>query len=571
MSSKSLQRLFLAVALLCAFKTQAQAVKYKVPEGAPAPPIMYHGLVPGKSPMADVKKALGEPERATRWYNYKLYYPSEGRAGMYDIAHMTNDSPQATLASVEAASVPAGFESDAAIREKLGAPEYELRMVTWKLLDYSEQGVRFTLDAAGKTTGVAYVPHTYRRVPEGERDLVDLSQLREGPQPAPAKAADLKGLQVGTAERDITPQAADWLALPFTVHDPLKVRLAVFRNAELTVALVGADVFGMGYMEVKAMRDSAKALGVDQMIFGMAHNHASGDTSGFYGYYPEKYIAHIHDQVIDGISDALAHLEPVGALKSANREMPMDGSRVMGLFRNARNPAVLDPTISAIIVEGASGKTLATLVHFACHVESIDKGGEIISADFPGFMCDRIKADGGGQPIFLNGALGGMVSGDNAERTPESAQEMGITLAGIVKDLAAAVQPGATFRFAAEARALELPLTNPTFIALFKDSTRGLHRGRMVTDMTYIEIGEAQFISLPGELLPEVSFEILEQMAGYPRMLVGLGNDQIGYMIPPYDFRDNYYEESVSVGPATAVQVRDMAIRMLAAHQTDRN
>ena len=53
-------------------------------------------------------------------------------------------------------------------------------------------------------------------------------------------------------------------------------------------------------------------------------------------------------------------------------------------------------------------------------------------------------------------------------------------------------------------------------------------------------------------------------MGGYPRMLVGLGNDQLGYMIPPYDFRDDYYEETMSVGPATAYQVRDMAIRILA-------
>ena len=46
-------------------------------------------------------------------------------------------------------------------------------------------------------------------------------------------------------------------------------------------------------------------------------------------------------------------------------------------------------------------------------------------------------------------------------------------------------------------------------------------------------------------------------------MLVGLANDQLGYMVPPYDFRDDYYEESMSQGPAAATQVRDMAVRML--------
>ena len=70
-------------------------------------------------------------------------------------------------------------------------------------------------------------------------------------------------------------------------------------------------------------------------------------------------------------------------------------------------------------------------------------------------------------------------------------------------------------------------------------------------------------VTLPGELLPEVSFEILEQMGGFPRMLIGLGNDELGYLIPPYNFREGIYEESMSRGPAAALVVRDTAIRML--------
>ncbi len=49
-----------------------------------------------------------------------------------------------------------------------------------------------------------------------------------------------------------------------------------------------------------------------------------------------------------------------------------------------------------------------------------------------------------------------------------------------------------------------------------------------------------------------MSFEIQEQMDGFPRILVGLANDQLGYIIPEYDFRDDSYEETMSQGPATA-------------------
>ena len=56
-------------------------------------------------------------------------------------------------------------------------------------------------------------------------------------------------------------------------------------------------------------------------------------------------------------------------------------------------------------------------------------------------------------------------------------------------------------------------------------------------------------------------------MDGFPRMLVGLGNDQLGYMVPIYDFRDGFYEERTSVGPGTASEVRDTAIRMITGQE----
>lgn len=560
------QAIAMLVALALASPVLAQTVKWKAVEGAEPPPLRYHGLLPGQDDLAAVKATLGEPARATRWYNYKMYYPAEGRPGMWDVVHMLGNLSTGGLGSIEAATIPEGYATEAEIRAKLGDPEYHLRMNTWQLLDYSERGLRFSVDAAGNTTGVNYVPHGHRRVPPGERDFVDLRWEK----PPAGPGAPLDGLQAGAAEVVITPTGPDWLGpVKYTVHDDLKSRILVFSRGDQAVALVGSDVFGMGHPDVQVIRDGARALGIDHTIFGMSHNHAAGDTTGVYGFYPAEYIAHIQQRTIDGIRQAWENRRPVGKLLSAARELPMDGGRVMGLIRNARNPGVMDPTIATVQALDTDGAPIATLVHFACHVESLEAPG-MIGADFPGYLCEQMKADGLGQPVFLNGALGGMISGDNPERTQESSREMGLKLAEIVKDLVREGIPPAEFTFHAEARRLELPLTNPAFRALMDSGPRTLHDGRVVTDMIYVQVGTAQFITLPGELLPEVSFEILEKMDGYPRMLVGLGNDQLGYMIPPYDFRDDYYEETMSVGPATAHQVRDMASRMLADHAAAR-
>ncbi len=553
-----------AVLMAWANLSAAQAVKGTLAPDAPPAALTYHGLVPGLDTMENVKAALGEPVYAGKWYNYKMYYPAKDRPGLVDVVHMHGDQPNAGLAEIEAASVPEGFAAESEIRAKLGEPEYELRMATWKMLDYTSRGVRFSLTPNGKTTGVAYLPQRARRVPLGERALVDLSGKRQGPQPAPQRPADLHGLMAGVAEADISPIGENWLDHKYTVVTPLKARVVVFRADGQTLALVGVDTFGMRYVDDLLIIERAAKTGVTRTIIGASHNHASGDTLGVYGFYPADYVRHIIEQTSTAIEQAVASLQPVAELRAASRELPMDGIRVQDLFRNARNPGVLDPAISLLQAIGANGKPIATIVNFACHVESIDKGEREITADFPGYMCDQMKIDGLGQPVFLNGAVGGMVSGDNKARTHESSKDMGLRLAAIVKDLAAtAVQPS-EFHFAADERALEIPVTTPKYIERYKGGVRPFVRGRIQTSMSYFRIGEAQFISVPGELLPEVSFEVLEKMNGFPRIIVGLGNDQIGYIVPPYDYRDDYYEETASQGPATAYQVRDMALRMIA-------
>ena len=549
--------------IACGALAHAQAVKGSVSPDAPPPKLMYDGLIPGLHKMDVVKKVLGEPEFATRWYNYKMYYPSRGRPGLVDVVHMHGSNPDSALAEVEAASVPPGYEDEGKIRAKLGDPEFELRMATWKLLDYSEEGVRFSLTPEGKTNGVAYFPHGRVRVPPGERKLIDLSKKRQGPQPKPRKVASLNGLRLGVSEVVFSPQKPEWFPHPYKIHDDLKARIAVFSDGKLTVALVGADLFGSGWRELNVIRENVKKFGVDYTVIGMSHNHAAGDTIGVYGHYPTEYIAYHQRQMTAGIKEAYDNMQPVKEMRFVSQELPMDGIRVMHLFRNARNPGLLDPQIALIQAIGMDDKPIATIVQFACHVESLEKGAREISADFPGYMCEQMKKDGMGQPIFLNGALGGMVSGDNPERTHESSHEMGLKLAEIVKKLAPSAQPQSSFEFSVDHRPIEIPMTNPNFKELFESGLRTLHRGRVLSDMMYIKLGEAEIVTLPGELLPEMSFEILERMDGYPRMLIGLANDELGYMIPPYDYRDDAYEETMSQSPAAGLVVRDTAIRMI--------
>lgn len=554
---------FLLPALFASPAT-AQAVKGSVKASDPPPPLTYHGLIPGLSSAEEVRKALGPPVWEAHWYAYKLLYNAEGRKDLTDEVFL--HGKDGGFACVEAASVPAGYETRAKVAAKFGEPEQEVRMATFALVDYSTKGVRFIFDSQDKTIGVAFFPHMRPRVHSGARRLIDLSHLRQGPQPKPANLAPVGGLKAGVAEIKITPTTPGWLPPrvrdAFKVHDDIWARCVLFERDGVRIALVGADLFGMSMSDINPIRERAASGGVQYTMFAMSHNHAAPDTIGVYGHYPAEYIAYIQDQVVKCIAEAQQNLRPVKELRTASRELPMDGARVIGYIRNARNVGVVDPTMSIIQAIGEDNKPLATVVNFACHVEGLEKGVVELSADFPGAMCDQVRKDGGGQPVFLNGAVGGMISGDNKARTHEEAKATGLGLAALVKDLAATAQPPATFKYAVDTRRVEIPMTNEKFKPLY-DSRRSLNLGRVVTEMALVTLGETQLVTIPGELLPEISFEIQEKMTGFPRILVGLANDELGYIIPEYDFRSDSYEESMSQGPATAPIVRETAIRML--------
>jgi hypothetical protein len=170
----------------------------------------------------------------------------------------------------------------------------------------------------------------------------------------------------------------------------------------------------------------------------------------------------------------------------------------------------------------------------------------------------------GGQPVFLNGSLGGMLTPDTRARTQAAAEEMGTRLAHFVIQAAEQSVPSSGYDLWLHRRPVQFPITGESVKAFLETAPWPLELidGRIATEMNAVWIGDAQFITVPGELLPDIGLEIMSHMPGRLRMIVGLANGELGYLIPSFDFRAGGYEERTGPGPSGGEITRSVGLEL---------
>ena len=104
-------------------------------------------------------------------------------------------------------------------------------------------------------------------------------------------------------------------------------------------------------------------------------------------------------------------------------------------------------------------------------------------------------------------------------------------------------------------------LRNPLFI--FAIRRRLLpeprdNRGLISSEVNLIQIGDCWLVTVPGELLPKLGLQIKDKLkisGAQITGIIGLANDELGYILPKEDFRyplnplnpKDHYEETMSI------------------------
>jgi len=359
------------------------------------------------------------------------------------------------------------------------------------------------------------------------------------------------------------------------VHDDLYARCLIFQDKNGNkVVFVSLDLLAILRYDVLQIKDDFidKKIADPAMIFIAAtHQHHGPDTIGIWGTRlfkagrNEKYLAKMRGKITQLIKDTNAKLE--SAKLSVVRTRPKTPVSQNSRFKNGN---VLDDEIVLMTVKGKGG-VIATLFNFACHPESLKRKNTKITADFPGYVVNKLEKKYGGVGIFVNGALGAMVSPLKGSSQPKGfgyADEMAEVL---VKSADEVIKKSEDVDavFQVKTKSVSLPLENNRFKGamegngvmpqIIPTAERTYKDGNVRSEVSLITLGPLSIMCVPGELPPQWSLAIKKKMDAKYIMMFGLTNDEVGYILRETDFNreDNLYsyEKTMSLGPKSGEEI----------------
>jgi hypothetical protein len=312
--------------------------------------------------------------------------------------------------------------------------------------------------------------------------------------------------KAGFAERDITPEVGSEApggygkAYHRSVHDPCKVRVAVFDDGTNRVALVGVDALFVHRRTVLAVRKAVEQkteMPGGAVLIGASHSHSSGPMSGVmpgeYDHAPREvqklayeqstcadpdYLRRVERAMVEAVCEAherrAAAKAGVGRGRedrvAFNRRFKMRDGRTV-THPGQGNPDLLepagptDPEVGVIGAWDAKGKLLGCVVNFACHATTSPGG---ISANYIYYLEKAVQGYYGKDAVvvFLNGASGDVTQVDNRSpyRLPDgerSAQQVGGRVGAEALKVLLSMEPGTLFPVAARGTILPIKRRPP--------------------------------------------------------------------------------------------------------------
>lgn len=352
--------------------------------------------------------------------------------------------------------------------------------------------------------------------------------------------------------------------------------------------------------------------------------------------YMDQVVAIAADTVVQAVAGLQPVTLRAGAIDTA---APYGDKGTRNTVRDSRDPVVIDELLYVAQLDSLDGQPVATVLNWGNHPEAVGSDNLEITSDFAHYLRQYVeqgvgdRAGLGGTSVYINGAVGGLMtplgitvtdpdgvewSGNNFEKADALGRVIAELALQAVGDAAVAEAPELSVRSAE----LYIPVENFAFQALFligifdralfnydpEEILDDDNRPEILTGMDLLRVGPIGMLTVPGELAPEVAIggydgsrvntteddfidpdnENPPDVASAPEgpylkdligadysWIIGLGNDEIGYLIPAYDYKlhesspylseapGDHYEETNSIGPMATPLIEEHAAKLI--------
>jgi hypothetical protein len=416
-------------------------------------------------------------------------------------------------------------------------------------------------------------------------------------------------LALGVAKQTLVVCSVDLIGLFY--DDVLAIRRGVQQNAPAASFLMVAST------HTHAGPDTLGLYGPKPLVTGI----------------DRKYLDRV-DQRIASTAVAAVHAMQPARLELARDDHPLLAT-LQGVDRppTVKDPFLFVMRL----VARSGGQTIATVVNWSDHPEVLGRKNTEISADYPHWVRDYLETQFGGTALFFSGSIGkvsplgdqvalldpetgkvaedgtwrkaellGMEIGRLAERALKGAKSVDLDLLSIKTDTVFVPMHNALFRAAEAANMFAgrkpfytngkldpaaetrvLPDVGHVQYAIGLDIQTEVDYVQLRSDDTAV----AEIVTIPGEIYPELVNGGVTRYAGadYPeaplepvlreqlktkyQFIFGLGNDEIGYLIPKAEWDEEppwlknaaepWYGEVNSVGPDAAGSVLKALVALI--------
>ena len=383
------------------------------------------------------------------------------------------------------------------------------------------------------------------------------------------------------------------------VRDYCEARAVWLDTGEEGVLLIGIDCVGLDSGTVSKIREQLADLpGCASVNVYSTHTHAGADTLGLWG---PKAVDGKNDAYMAALVQAAAEAGREAAANPRAGTLYLGQTRTTDMFRDSRTPQIMDENLYQLRFAPEDGGKGLRLYFYGAHAEALRSANTRLSRDFPGILCDEVTAVTGDDTMFFPGAIGGLImTKEFVDASVDGEENLTVTADKLVTHaLTISEEKQIPASMALSRQKCVVPMDNIVFLickalgvldnqAVRVESATGYG---VETELAVLRLDDLGVALIPGEIFPELVYGVLYGDAnpegknpeplmniaaqyGITKLLVvGLSNDEIGYIVPPSDYLlnekmpylertmdykgEDHYEETNSIGPECAQVMAD--------------